>query len=267
MASKSEETAKKMVAETLRQQEEYLKQHKAQFDSSIYQQAMKSYENFQEEIDRLSKSGYLDSVLQKTPSYGEHVEKLILQLGDDKSVLNSLNTINSLTSSIQNDVHRYKVDEIMKKDMQISAQLHRPENIIENPIKEVIRQNKLLNEFAETRNSLLSNIYDRLNEQQESMDEQKELIRLQLDQKDKEIKDNNKWLYRTLFITFISLCVSGYYGWSGVDTAEKLSIEENKSDDEQHKEMMSLFQKSIENQQKIDSKLSKILTHEQNRQK
>lgn len=260
---KREGSSDRMVAEILRQQEEYLKNHETLFDSSIYQQAMKSYGSVQEEIDKLSKSGVLGTVLENKPDYFKAIAGVSHGFSNNTTAISSLQDLNSIVSSIQNDAHKFKIDELMKKDMQISAQLHHPVHIPENPIKEVIRQNKLLNEFAETRNSLLSNMYERLNEQQKSIDDQKELIRLQLDQKDKEIKDNRKWVYATLFITVISLCASGYYGWKSVNTSERIYIEENKSDDKQHQEMMQLFQKSIENNQKTDAKLLNIMTRKQ----
>lgn len=257
---KSNEKSDFTFSEIARQQEEYLKNHETQFDSSIYQQAMKSYGDFQKDIDRFSKSGLLGSVLQEKPSYCDAIEKLSKQFVDDKGVLNSLQDLNSLASSIQNDVHKIKVDELMKKELERSSITTQPMFIPENPIQEVIRQNKQLNDSMSTNNSLLSAISELLMEQKKLLDDQKVLTRLQLDQKDKDIKDNRKWVYITLFITFISLCVSGYYGWKSVDTSENIYIKENISDDKQHQDMMELLKKS----QAIDTETLNNLTHDSN---
>lgn len=227
--------------------------------NKIYQDMISSEKEKEKEIELLSQS--INSVQNSMQNrllgdikdkYIDKYSDIAQSLSDKKEFLEASSALVSLGKEINNDIYKYKMDDINNR----AKQFHDFEYA--KPIESRNYASEMLKEFK-IQNERLNIVIEKLEKQNESLDSQIEHDKLSsekqietLQEQIKKVDDSSKSQGRynriaigiTLLVAVISIVFSFKTTKISADKADEIYEKENNSSDKQHEELKKILENS-----------------------
>jgi len=220
--------------------------------SSLEEQRKKEIELLSQSINSVQNSMQDRLLGDIKDKYIDKYSDIAQSLSDKKEFLEASSALVSLGKEINNDIYKYKMDDINNR----AKQFHDFEYA--KPIEYRNYASEMLEEFK-IQNERLNIVIEKLEKQNESLDSQIEHDKLSSEQQintlQEQIKQNNKsstkqdiynWIAIgiTLIVAVMSIVFSFKTTKISADKADEIYEKENNSSDKQHEELKKILENS-----------------------